>query len=208
MKWLKPILWVVGILAAICLILYLTVFDVWTLPSDDKWHAASVEPTLAAGDVLVLSRHGTPDRGHLVRCPDPRVPGRFVIGRFIAKEREKVEFAAEVPSVDGSRTPSRRGCDPVTLKHPETGDDVEHACSVEEISQNAFQALRAKNRPEANSKHEVQLGKVFLISDNRHIHDDSRDYGHIEIAQCQHVLFRLWGGQGFGDAKRRFTVIW
>jgi signal peptidase I len=208
MKILKYIAWVVGILGAICLLLYLTMFDVWTIPTDDPRLAVSLEPTLSAGDVLVISRHGTPERGHLMRCPDSRAPGRYAIGRYIAKGGETVTIADEVVSVDNSRIPSKRGCTTVTLKNPETQEEVKHLCSVEEISQNSFEALRAEMRREAQTNKKVENGKIYVVSDNRHMHDDSRDFDQIDPTPCQHIVFRLWGTGGIGDSKKRFSVIW
>jgi hypothetical protein len=46
------------------------------------------------------------------------------------------------------------------------------------------------------------------VSDDRHIHLDSRDYGQVAPGTCQHILFRIVGPAGFTDAKSRLTVIW
>jgi signal peptidase I len=46
------------------------------------------------------------------------------------------------------------------------------------------------------------------LSDDRYLHLDSRDYGTVPEESCQHVFFRLWGAAGFGDASRRFNIIW
>jgi signal peptidase I len=53
----------------------------------------------------------------------------------------------------------------------------------------------------------VEPGKVFLVSDDRHIHKDSRDFGQVDGAACEHVVFRLWG-ESFGDSSHRFNVLW
>jgi signal peptidase I len=49
---------------------------------------------------------------------------------------------------------------------------------------------------------------VFLASDNRHYHDDSRDFGTVVRASCQErVVFRFWSARGWFDQKRRMTFI-
>jgi signal peptidase I len=207
MKFLKFLAWVVGILGAICLILYLTVFDVWTVPEGDAWLSVSIEPALSPGDVVIISRNGSPDRGHLVRCPNPQ-GGNFIIGRYIGKSGETITMNEEVISIDNTRTPSPRACQTRKLKNPETDEEIELRCGVEEYGHVEFDALRAQARQEPPSKHVVETGKGFLISDNRHLHWDSRNYGQVDPGQCQHILFRLWGAQGFGDSAKRFTFIW
>src|SRR5215467_14208506 len=137
---LKLLAWVFGVLGAICLILYVFVFDVWTIPVDDPMQAVSIQPTLQAGDLVVFSRHGTPGRGNLVRCPDPRAGGRFVIGRIMAIAPEQIEFNGEYVSIDNSRNPSPRACPGATLRDPNTGEDVELSCSVEEFAQMSYEA--------------------------------------------------------------------
>ena len=210
MKVLKAFLWVFGILGAISGVLYLTAFDVWTVPADDAMLAASVEPAIRAGDILVVSRSHSGERGTLVRCADPRPtnPGGWIVARVLAKPGEKIDIQGDNVNVDAKRNPSPYACEPTTMKHPETGQDVELSCSMEDTGEIKFGAYRAKTRVGVPVKATVEAGKVYLVSDNRYIHLDSRDYGQIEPASCQHVLFRLWGKEGFGDAAHRFNVIW
>src|SRR5579872_6465256 len=83
--WLKLVAWVTGILGVVGLLLYELVFDVWVVPSDDPLLAASIQPTLMAGDVLVVTRHTSVVRGNLLRCDDPQAPGRYVVARAIGR---------------------------------------------------------------------------------------------------------------------------
>jgi signal peptidase I len=54
----------------------------------------------------------------------------------------------------------------------------------------------------------VEADHLFLLSDNRDIHDDSRDYGTVPLGSCkQRVVFRLWGKGGWADVEHRMTVI-
>ncbi|HEX3343896.1 MAG TPA: signal peptidase I [Polyangiaceae bacterium] len=207
--WLKLVGWVGGILGAVVLILYVFVFDVWTVPSDDPMESASIEPTLSAGDVVLVSRHTSVTRGNLLRCPDPQAPGRFVIARAIAPSGEHIEISNEVVTIDGKRLPSPRACDvPVALIHdPQTDQDVNLRCSIEDYGERDFWALRA-DTPEPPSKALVEPGRWFLVSDDRHVHVDSRDFGQIDVSTCLHIVFRIEGKAGLGDEKKRLNVIW
>jgi signal peptidase I len=206
--WLKLVAWVAGILGVVLVVLYLFVFDVWTVPSDDPMEAASIQPTLAAGDVVLVARHSSVERGNLLRCPDPQAPGRFVIARAIARDGENVDVTNETVTVDRTRLPSPRACDtPAVVVHdPQSGDDLTLDCSVEDFGERDFNVLHSPH-PEPPTKAKVTSG-WYLLSDDRHVHVDSRDFGALEVAACQHVVFRLVGAQGFGDQKRRLTIIW
>jgi signal peptidase I len=96
----------------------------------------------------------------------------------------------------------------VTVYDPTINDDVELACSVEEYGETDFWALRASKHPEAQRTVTAEMGVWFLVSDDRHVHLDSRDFGQVDPKTCQHVVFRLAGAKGFRDAKKRLTVIW
>jgi signal peptidase I len=52
-----------------------------------------------------------------------------------------------------------------------------------------------------------EAGKLFLVSDNRSMHEDSRDFGQVDASTCEHIVFRLWG-EHYTDSSRRFTIIW
>jgi signal peptidase I len=208
--WFRIVAWTAGILGAIAGLLYAFFFDVWTVPGDDPLLAASIEPTLSAGDVVVVSRHPSVARGNLLRCADPQAPGRFVIARAIARYGDKFEVQGEAPSIDDRRTPSPRRCEPpnMVVHDPQTNEDISLACSVEEYGEVTFSALRSQDHPEPPTRAEVEAGRWFLVSDDRHVHLDSRDFGQIDVAGCQHIVFRLIGHDGFGDASKRFNVIW
>ena len=204
---------VVGALATaavIVLLLYAFVFDVWTVPTDDPVLAASIEPTLRAGDVVLVLRSGTPSRGDLIRCDDPQAPGRYVVARAIGSPGDNIEISGETVSIDGHHTPSLRACDDPThtVFDPNANDTVELACTVEDYGDFGFSALRSADHPEPPLKARVSSGKWFLVSDNRHIHVDSRDYGQMQVGGCRHVVFRLMGSGGFSDDKHRFSIIW
>lgn len=207
--WFRLLTWVFGIIGAILLAFYVLVFDVWTIPSDDPMESASIEPTLEPGDVVVLTRRPSVARGNLLRCPDPQAPGRTVIARAMGTFGDTVEIRNDNVFLDGRRNPSPHACDsPVQLVHdPQSGDDLNLRCITEDFGERGFEALVA-DQPERPTKTAVEPGKWFLVSDDRHVHVDSRDFGQIDITACQHVVFRIVGSSGLGDVKHRFSIIW
>jgi signal peptidase I len=210
---LRVTLWVAAIVGAVVGVLYAFFFDFWTVPADDPLLTAAIAPTLSPGDVLVVSRRMKIERGHLMRCPDPQAPGRFVVARAVAQWGERLDLGGENVSVDGHSVPSPRACDPaeVIVRNPANDDDVPLACSVQEYGEVSFEMLRARKNPEPSHPIEVEPGKWFLVSDDRHVHLDSRDFGSVEsgsMSGCQHIVFRVVSGAGFLDSKRRLTIIW
>lgn len=206
----KAILYVTGALLAIGLLLYLLVFDVWTVPADDPVLAASIEPALAPGDVILLSRLSTAAPPHLLRCSDPDEPGRFVVGRAVGKTNDHVEITGDAVFVNGLRKPSPRSCTPssVLVRRPNTDEDIRLTCSEEELLDTTYRALHRNESPLPPIAAEVPGGKLYLVSDNRHLHLDSRDYGSVDPANCSAISYRLWGVGGITDPLRRFTIIW
>jgi signal peptidase I len=211
--WLKIVGWIVGVAGVVGIVLYAFFFDVWVVPSDDPLLSAAIEPTLHPGDIVAITRRTAIDRGNLLRCPDPQAPGRYVIARAIARWGDELDLSNENVSIDGHTTPSPHACEPreVTVHNPATGEDIVLYCSVEEYGEMTYSALRARENPEPFHKVTVEFGKWFLVSDNRHVHLDSRDFGEIESGPaggCQHIVFRFWGAGGFFDSKNRLSVIW
>jgi signal peptidase I len=208
--WLKLVVWMAAMAGAVGLVLHLFFFEVWRVPSDDPLLAASIEPTLSAGDLVLVTRHTSVDRGELLRCADPDAAGRYVVARAIGRYGDQVEVKDEVVLLDGKHVPSPRACEPpsVTVHDPRIDDDVTLSCSVEEFSDLTFSVLRARERGEPPTNVKVEAGKWFLVSDDRHVHVDSRDFGEVDAHSCQHVLFRLVSAAGFTDAGRRLTIIW
>ena len=207
--WLKIVAWTAAILVAAGLVLR-NFFEVWTVPTDDPLLAASIEPTLTAGDVVVVALRPRVDRGNLLRCVDPDAPGRFVVGRALGQFGDHLGVKDEFVTIDGKRTPSPRACETpsVTLHDPRSDDMVALACSVEEYGDVTFSALRLPQRPEAPTEATVEPARWFLVSDDRHVHLDSRDYGQVAPSTCQHVVFRIVGAAGFGDSRKRLSIIW
>jgi signal peptidase I len=206
----KFLIWTCLILGGLGAFLYFAFFDVWKLPSDDPQFSVSVEPTLSAGDLVVIARHGDPGPGNLVRCADPDEPRRFVVGRWMADGHNKVEFFGESIAVDGQRATAARGCGrpPMSLVNPASGALEPLVCREVEFAGMTHEALTSVEHAEGDRSVVVDPGKIFLASDNRHLHLDSRDFGSINPSSCEHILFRLWGETGYSDSQKRFTIIW
>jgi signal peptidase I len=204
------LVWVAMILVALGAFLYFAFFDVWRVPTDDPQFVVSVEPTLTAGDLVLVARHGSPGTGNLVRCADPDEPRRWVVGRWTAGAGDKIVFDNETYLVNGSHFSSPRGCGvpSVVLTNPASGAQESLVCRQVEFAGLTYEALFATEHVETGRAVTVDPGKIFLVSDNRHMHLDSRDFGSIDPSSCQHVVFRLWGATGFGDGSHRFTIIW
>jgi signal peptidase I len=206
----KALLWVLLFLGGAAGVVYMFFCDVWVVPSDDPAMGASIAPTLEAGDVVIIDRHAGAGRGHLLRCINPQQPDRFVIGRAIGMPGDVVDMNGEVVAIDGHRTPSPRACSPaiVMVHDPVTDEDVPLANAVEDYGDAEFCALRSQTSPYPPMRVSVENGKVYLLSDDRHLHFDSRDFESVAPGTCQHILYRLVSARGWTDDAKRLTVIW
>lgn len=211
MSRLKSALQVVGALTLIVAGLRAFAFTTWTIPDDDAWLAASIAPTLWPGDTVVVLTVGKPDRGDLVRCPDPDHPGEWVVGRVTAVGNESVSLKGRTLEVDRATYNSTEACtEPYfTVRHPDSGNEVDVQCARVEMGTGwHFRGTGKKYEQRHDKDALVGPGRVFLLSDNRDLHEDSRDFGTLYEEDCmQRVVFRLWGGDGWSDAAKRMTVI-
>lgn len=208
--WLKAAMWLVLVAGGVLVPLYLFVFDLWRVPSDDPLLTASIQPTLGAGDLVVVTRHTTVTRGNLLRCGDPQAPGRYVVARAVGAPGEHIAIEGDVVSIDRQRMPSPRACEQPfrTVVDPATNEEIELSCAIEDYGEMTFGTLRSPKAPRPPAAAVVAPGQWFLVSDDRHVHLDSRDYGEIDPAGCQHIVFRVVGAKGFLDSETRLAVIW
>jgi len=208
-KTLRVLVWIAiacGAVAGIVAIFFTT----WTVPGDDPQLAVSMEPTMSAGDLVLVSRSTGGSEGALVRCADPDAPGRFVMGRVMGRAGDTIEFSGGAVSVNGTAPTSNLACDQstATLKNPATQEDEQLRCFLEEFAGSTHQALRSEKHTGGDVKTQVEPGKVYLVSDDRALHLDSRDFGVLPPASCQRIVFRFWGAGGWADVKKRLTVLW
>lgn len=201
-------IWIFGILGAICLLLYVFLFDTWIVPADDPMFTASILPTLYPNDRILVQRGGAPGYGQLARCRSPENPSRYVVGRVFGLERDNVEIRDERVWVTGKVIGNRHGCPPVNVTHPATGEPLTLSCSVEDNGAWTYATLRvSENMEPSHGITTVEPERLYLVSDNRHLHADSRDFGTVEAATCEHVVFRLWG-DSYLDRTRRMTLLY
>ncbi|MEO8877658.1 MAG: S26 family signal peptidase [Polyangiaceae bacterium] len=208
----RGLAWVIGLLAVLALFLYATVFDVWVVPSDDPSLTASILPTLAPGDVMLVTRRGgEPEKGNLERCADPDAPGRFVIARVAGVATDRVEFSKDVMSVNTHGLSLGSACIPadVVVENPVSHEQTSLKCIRTDSAGFSHGLLRGTEGFEEDmAPVTVDANKIYLASDDSHFHQDSRDFGQIDPATCQHFVFRLFGASGISDGSRRFTLIW
>lgn len=183
----------------------------WRVPSDDPYLEASVAPTLRGGDWVLLWRLTPPALGSLVLCPEPQHPERVVLGRMVGDERAEVRVDGSRVVVNEKPFHTEGDCaeQRFTVKHPQSGAEVEQKCSLEA----AHGTLHERGDADAVAdipRLELSVGEkqVVLVSDNRRFPYDSRDYGVVERESCKEmVFFRLWGATGFFDSTKRFQYI-
>jgi signal peptidase I len=209
----KFVVWMALFLGGIVAVLRATCMTFWTMPDEDPVLSLSVAPTLEAGDVLVLWRVGNPNFGELVRCPDPETPGRFIVGRLLGEGGDNIVAEMASVTVNNRFIGSRRACAPpqLTVLDPYTGEAFDLSCEIEAAGGVEYTRARATNPPEHPPEAfrvKVPDGKVFLASDNRHYHDDSRDFGLVPKDSCkERIIYRLWSARGWFDEKRRMMLI-
>jgi len=193
-------------LGAIGLLLYLFVFDTWVVPDGDRLFVVSILPALKPQDRILTRRGSQPKYGELARCLEP-TSNTFVIGRVMGTGGDTVEIKGEVVITNGKSLPSRHACDPVQMAHPVSEELITLECGAVETGAWTYQYLTRREFPDSSHAAMVEPGRVYLVSDNRHMHKDSRDFGTIDVTLCEHVVFRLWG-ETFTDSSRRFTLLW
>jgi signal peptidase I len=206
-SFLKALLWIGGILALIIVILRLTVFRLWTIP-EDLVLDSSMRPTLASGDIVIVLTVGERGFGNLVRCTDPEDPQRWVVGRIVGLQGDEVDVAPPMLTVNGTRYNTTDPCAKnIEVPHPTSGAPIAATCSRVEMA-GSWHYRADITTTEGETKHKVGPGRVFLLSDDRTFHDDSRDFGAVQANTCTELIaFRLWGKSGFSDAEHRFTYI-
>lgn len=206
-SWGRNLVWLGAILGAIGLLLYLFVFDTWVVPGDEPALTAAIAPTLDPDDRILTRRGGSPKYGELARCVRGDGSGKYVIGRVFGLGGDTVEVNNERVATNGKGMPTRFGCGTVNVVHPVSGDSVPLSCSVEDNGAFTYSVLVHPEYREGQRVTKVEPEKIYLVSDNRHIHLDSRDFGPVDASTCEHVVFRLWG-QTFADSSHRFNILW
>ncbi|MBI3205949.1 MAG: signal peptidase I [Polyangiaceae bacterium] len=209
----KFLLWTALILGVLIGILRATAIRWWRVPEGDPYLEASIAPTLRGGDFVILWRGTKPKFGDLVTCPEPKAPERMVIGRIIGDPGDKVHVEGAKVSVNGRGAETEHACKPHKFKvnHPSTGAEIEQNCDVEAVA--GVSHMRGSTAGHGVQPtpvdQTVEAGKYFLVSDNRLLPYDSRDFGLVDVETCKEtVFFRVVSRGGYFDSDARFTVIY
>jgi signal peptidase I len=187
----RTFVWLVAIATSLASLSYLFVFDVPAVPAQDARLTASIEPLLRPFDRVVTRRKAVPHTGDLARCALPKAPGAFAIARVFGVEGQTVEVLNERVAVDGRAPVARGDCGTVTVAHPATKQPVTLSCSVEEAEGSTYRVLTHPSVRPGHTRVKVESGFVFLVSDDRHLHLDSRDFGPLEAALCEPIVWHL-----------------
>ncbi len=182
----------------------------WRVPDDDPWLQASIAPTLQGGDWVLLWRLTAPHLGDLVLCPEPNHPTRPVIARIAAQGGQRIEIEGGQVRLNGHAASAEQSCldDKFTVVDPQTRLPLEQTCTLEKMGGGIHQRGDVKGQPSEPVTATLENDRVFLVSDNRQLPYDSRDFGSVEEASCKEtVFFRLVGAKGFSDVTHRLTFI-
>lgn len=211
-KLLKFLLWTALVVGAIVGLARATAIRWVRIPEGDPYLEASIAPSLRGGDLIILWRLTPPKFGDLVMCPEPSAPDRMVVARIIGDEGDKVRIEGQRVLVNGRAAESEHACDPriFRVNHPSTGAEIEQSCDVEAVA--GVSHMRGGTAGHGVQPtpvdQTVERGKIFLVSDNRLLPYDSRDFGLVDRDSCKEtVVFRLVSKDGFMDEKPRFTAI-
>ena len=201
----RGLVWFVVVVAAAGLAVRATLFDTWTVPED---LGASAEPTLGAGDVVLVGKRPGGDFGDLVRCTTVE-EGRPAIGRIAGGGGDTVETDGAALVVNGRSYGGQSAC-PIprlTVESPRLTHPIEIACDLVEMGSGShYRGSGGVALTSSKTSRVVPAGMVFLLSDDRDFHDDSRDFGPVRPETCHRVYFRLWGKRGWSDDKRRMSI--
>jgi signal peptidase I len=211
-KVVRFLFWVALALGIVVGLARATAIRWWRVPEGDPYLEASIAPTLRGGDLIILWRLTEPKFGDLVLCPEPDAPDRAVIGRIAGEAGDKVKVEGSRLDVNGRSAETEHACSPpkFTTVHPTTSSEIEQRCDIEAVAGHSHMRGGVGNEKvlPAPVNTTVEDGKVFLVSDNRLLPYDSRDFGQVDRPSCKEtVVFRLVSRVGFFDAVSRFTFI-
>lgn len=211
-KVLRFSLWTVIILAAVVALARATALRWWRVPEGDPYLEASIAPTLRGGDLVLLWRLTKPKPGDLVVCPEPEAPERVVIARVAAEGGDSIAVTGSDITLNNRRAGTTEACkqQKFTVAHPSTGAEVEQTCQMEVLHGRAHMRGSAAGHgvQPAQVNTIVDRGKLFLVSDNRLLTYDSREFGQVEAESCtEFVFFRLVSRAGFFDVESRMVYV-
>lgn len=209
-KFLRVLAWIAAIIAALIGVLRLTAIRWWQVPLNDPYLEASVAPSLRGGDWVILWRASAAKFGDLVLCPEPKT-NRPVIARIAAEQGDHLKVSAASLTINNSPIRQEGGCDAFRVRDPSNGGEVQQSCSLEAVGGRIHQrgnvASQSDDKP-SEAEFDVASGQVFLISDNRALPWDSREFGPVDRSSCvETIVFRLVSKDGFFDVPNRLMLV-
>ena len=211
-KFLRFLFWTALVVGAIVGLARATAIRWWRIPDGDPYLDASIAPTLRGGDLILLWRLSKPSFGDLVVCPEPNAPDRVVVGRYVGDAGDQIKVEGAKLYVNGRAAETETACDPKSFKveHPSTHAEIEQNCDVEAIAGHSHMrgGVTGAGVLPAPVDQKVASDRIFLLSDNRLLPYDSRDFGLVDPGTCtETVVFRLFSKDGYKDEPTRFTFI-
>jgi len=85
----------------------------------------------------------------VVRCPDPEQPGKYVVGRILGEQGDRIVAETGNVTVNEKFIGTRRACIPpqISVVDPKTSEAVELSCEIEEAGGTEYTRLRATTPP-------------------------------------------------------------
>lgn len=208
-NFVKTLGWTAITLGALAGVARLTLMDAWKIPDD---FGISIDPTLSQGDTVLMLTRGKPGFGDLVRCVDPDGSGNFVVGRIAGVAGDSVLVTGGSLRVAGKRYDGEMACPAdldLTVVHPVSGEKITLNCDQVQMGGRLHYRGYSPKRTDATPvETTVGDGMLYLVSDDRSYHYDSRDFGTVPAASCKNrIFFRLWGKDGWADDKHRLSYI-
>lgn len=163
-------------------------------------------PTLVAGDLVLLNRLGTPERGDVVVFEHPHEVGRSVLRRIVGIPGDSVELTRGKLSVNGQAA-ARTSGGRLLMRNLEDGKDRMLDLVVEDLFGRGWRVLDDPRRKPPAQRRILGGSGCVVLSDNRDHGRDSREYGPIRREAIRGVaLLILQAGRGTSptlDAQAR-----
>ena len=207
-SFLKGLAWFAGVIVVLMIAARIFFVKAWRIP-DDPTLSASVAPSIASGDLVLVLFRGQREVGDLVRCAHPEDHSRWIVGRIVGVQGDRVKVGTMFVEVNGRKYRTTEAC--VQQHYDITGPGgVENTLSCNRVDFAGSWHFILSKGGEGRESNEVTVGpgRYYLVSDNRYDYWDSRDFGTVPAETCtEKVLFRLWGKEGFFGSESRFDYL-
>jgi signal peptidase I len=180
--------------------LALFAIDLPRLKTDD------MAPSLRKGDLLIACRVcGAPERGDVVRVPNPEKPSELIVRRVVALPGETIEVRKGQLLIEGKPL-ATQALESLELPNLDGENRGNRYPAMQETGGN--HVYRTIEDPWTTARGDVAKQKLdgyFLLSDRRTLNRDSRDFGPIKKSDVRAIVLRVITA-GDGDASRQGKV--